>query len=131
MRFLTVVIIASLANVSFTQSPTSNPYITSKETLTSEQLADLVEEVKGNIGKNEALRELFNTVDLEYVRNLPIKDARSYIDRMLFESSEEKEKTRKSTQEEVRESVTKESNAFRMSVSTLMVLGCPVVLFLL
>ncbi|CCI10440.1 unnamed protein product [Albugo candida] len=131
MRFLTVVIIASLANVSFTQSPTSNPSITSKEPLTSEQLADLVEEVKGNIGKNEALRELFNTVDLEYVRNLPIKDARSYIDRMLFESSEEKEKTRKSTQEEVRESVTKESNAFRMSVSTLMVLGCPVVLFLL
>lgn len=130
MRFLTVVIIASLANVSFTQSPTSNPSITSKEPLTSEQLADLVEEVKGNIGKNEALRELFNTVDLEYVRNLPIKDARSYIDRMLFESSEEKEKTRKSTQDEVRESVTKESNAFRMSVSTLMVLGCPVVLFL-
>lgn len=131
MRFLTVVIIALLANVSFTQSPTSNPSVTSKEPLTSEQLADLVEEVKGNIGKNEALKELFNTVDLEYVRNLPIKDARSYIDRMLFESSEEKEKTRKSTQEEVRESVTKESNAFRMSVSTLMVLGCPVVLFLL
>nr|CCA19853.1 AlNc14C80G5265 [Albugo laibachii Nc14] len=131
--FLTVMIITLLTKVTYQQSQPSNSSANSNMPLTSDQLANMVAEVKEKIGNNEALNELFKTVDLDYVRQLSSKDARSYINRTLFEPSEDKtseDETSESTQE-VKDSVTKENSALIVTLSTWMVLGCPVVFYLL